>query len=140
MGMRGPSARILVSGCTARSVPYAATAVVAGGFSMTQAKVLAILLAVLVPASGAVVAFTAPGITTPPELAGRVAYVGTGSITTMATPSGVVQDYTQLSLNFGATGIVNQVLVKPGQKVKAGQLLASILDPTLQNQVESDQA
>ena len=98
------------------------------------------LLAGLVPASGLAAAFTVPGINTPPAPNGRVEYVSTGTITTTSTPSGVVQPTTELSLDFPTSGVVDHVYVQAGQRVRAGQLLATVVDPSLQTTVEGDQS
>ncbi len=98
------------------------------------------LLAGIIPASGLAVAFTVPGITTPPPLNGRVEYVATGSVTTTSTPSGVVQPTTELSLDFPTSGVVDHVYAHAGERVKAGQLLATVVDPSLQTTVENDQS
>src|SRR5881227_2656725 len=98
----------------------------------TGKKALAGLLAVLVPGSALVVAFS-PGINTPPVPPGTVTYVTRGTVTTTSTPSGVVQNMIQLALDFTGSGTVNHVNVTPSQHVTAGQLLATITDPSLQN-------
>ena len=106
---------------------------------MAGKKALAALLAVLIPGSALVVAFS-PGIKTPPQPPGTVTYVAKGTVTTTSTPSGVVQNMTQLALDFTGSGLVNHVYVTPGQHVKAGQLLATLTDSALQDTVANDQA
>lgn len=117
---------------------YDSRKLMSGRMNMRGKRALAGLLAVLVPGAGFAVAFS-PGINTPPDLPGTVAYVSKGTITTTSTPSGAVQENTQLSLDFQASGVVNHLYVTPGQHVKSGQLLATISDPTLQNAVANDQ-
>src|SRR5436305_210472 len=87
-----------------------------------------VLYKVAAPASGVMVAFTEPGISTPPSPPGRVTYATTGTVVTTVSPSGVVQHVTQVGLNFLASGVVNRVLVQAGQHVTKGQLLATIND------------
>ena len=96
-------------------------------------------LAAALPAVGLVAAYTMPGLHTLPPLSGRVAYVTRGTIITSATPSGVLQDMSQFNLNFPVSGTVAQVLVTAGQHVKAGQELALLTYPTLQNTINADQ-
>ena len=105
---------------------------------MKRKTAMTALLAVAVAGSGTTVAFTAPGITAPAAPPGRVIYATTGTVVTTVSPSGVVQHTTQVSMNFTASGLVNRVLVQPGQHVTNGQLLASISDPQLQSQVDAD--
>jgi multidrug efflux pump subunit AcrA (membrane-fusion protein) len=85
-------------------------------------------------------AFTLPGIKTPPSPPGRVVFAQRGTLTTTSTPSGTIEPSAQIAANFNGSGTVSQVLVKPGQKVHAGQLLAILSDPSLQTVVERDLA
>jgi multidrug efflux pump subunit AcrA (membrane-fusion protein) len=46
----------------------------------------------------------------------------------------VVQDMTQLALNFTGSGTVTHLYVTAGQCVRVGQLLATMSDPARQNE------
>ncbi|HLG73621.1 MAG TPA: hypothetical protein VK009_24655 [Chloroflexota bacterium] len=74
-----------------------------------------------------------------PNLPGTVAQVMRGDVTTASTASGTVQDMTQLPLNFSGSGTAKHVYASPGQHVRAGQLLATATDPSLEATVAKDQ-
>jgi multidrug efflux pump subunit AcrA (membrane-fusion protein) len=64
----------------------------------------------------------------------------TGTIVASVSISGSVASSSVNELNFGATGTVTAVNVKPGDKVTAGELLAAIDDSLLQAQVATAEA
>jgi multidrug efflux pump subunit AcrA (membrane-fusion protein) len=58
----------------------------------------------------------------------RTTVVSTQDVSTSVSATGSVQAAVDLGLNFGTTGIVRQLNVKVGDKVKKGQLLAAVDD------------
>src|ERR1019366_2285531 len=65
-----------------------------GETGLKQLPLRLLLLAVLIVGSGAAMAFTLPGISTPAPLNGRVLLVSRGSIISSVTPSGQATDVT----------------------------------------------
>jgi len=66
--------------------------------------------------------------------------VKTGSIDAAVSATGDVQPRAQADLRFAVDGTVTQILVKPGDKVQAGQPLARLDDADLKLQLEKVQA
>src|SRR5262245_51856149 len=66
--------------------------------------------------------------------------VTTGPIDASVSATGSVEPRAQAELRFGVDGTVTQVLVKPGDKVQAGQPIAQIDDGDLKLQLEKAQA
>lgn len=59
-----------------------------------------------------------------------------GDVTSGISVSGTLQPVTEIGLDFGSSGIVSSVSVKPGESVKAGQVLASLDATSLESQLE----
>lgn len=72
--------------------------------------------------------------------AGRTAAVQRGDVTAEVSASGNITLPTQLDLAFTASGTVTEVDVKPGDAVKAGQVLAKIDTADAKQQLASAQA
>ncbi|UOF88667.1 efflux RND transporter periplasmic adaptor subunit [Fodinisporobacter ferrooxydans] len=71
----------------------------------------------------------------------RLVTVQRGDVTETVSASGTIQAATQVNLNFSAgTGKLTALNVKVGDKVKAGQVLATLDNRTQQAQVASAQA
>lgn len=67
--------------------------------------------------------------------------VGYGSVVQTISASGTVEPLQQVNLNFPAGGgILSTVNVKVGQAVKAGQVLATLSDPSAQAAIQSAEA
>lgn len=64
----------------------------------------------------------------------------TGTVVSSVSISGSVASSTVKELTFGASGTVTAVNVAPGDKVTAGQVLATIDDSAIQAQLETAQA
>jgi multidrug efflux pump subunit AcrA (membrane-fusion protein) len=70
----------------------------------------------------------------------RLVTVGTGTISQVVSASGTVAPTTTSNLTFGSAGQVTAVNVTQGQKVTAGQQLATITSASLTSQVAQAQA
>lgn len=68
---------------------------------------------------------------------GRTATVATGTVTATVTATGTVESSGNYELSFSTNGIVSDVDVKEGQKVKAGQALVSIDSASAAQQLAS---
>ncbi|MBS2551283.1 HlyD family efflux transporter periplasmic adaptor subunit [Catenulispora sp. NL8] len=90
-------------------------------------------LAVVVAAGGAGAWALLGSSNSGKSAAGRTVAVQRGNVTAEVSASGNVTLPTELDLAFTASGTVTEVDVKPGDVVKAGQVLAKI-DPTDANQ------
>ncbi len=66
--------------------------------------------------------------------------VTTGPIDASVSATGSVEPHAQAELRFDVDGTVTQVLVKPGDKVQAGQPIAQVDDADLKLQLEKAQA
>jgi RND family efflux transporter MFP subunit len=70
----------------------------------------------------------------------RLVNVSYGDFTTRLPETGVVQRPRLVSLPAGVGGNVGTILVKAGDRVSQGQLLATIENPQLQSSLQSDEA
>jgi macrolide-specific efflux system membrane fusion protein len=70
----------------------------------------------------------------------RLVTVGSGTVQQAVAATGTVEPTTTSNLSFGAAGQVTAVNVTPGQKVTAGQQLATISSASLASQVAQAQA
>lgn len=68
------------------------------------------------------------------------AKVMSGKLTQTVSATGSVESATEINLNFKTTGKIGQLLVKVGDQVKAGQLLATLEAGAQQSQVANAQA
>ena len=66
--------------------------------------------------------------------------IGTGDIVLSATGPGTIIPSEEVSFGFKGSGIVSEVLVKLGDKVKAGQVLARLENTTLELQYKQAEA
>src|SRR3954447_17657915 len=85
-----------------------------------------IVLVVLLAAGGAVVALTASGRSDDQGL--RTTPVGRGTVDETVTASGAVTSARSSTLNFATSGRVDEVRVRVGDTVTAGEVVAT-LDP-----------
>src|SRR4051794_41869245 len=83
-----------------------------------------IVLVVLLAAGGAVVALTASGRSDDQGL--RTTPVGRGTVAETVTASGAVTSARSSTLNFAAGGRVEDVRVAVGDRVEAGQVVATL--------------
>jgi HlyD family secretion protein len=58
--------------------------------------------------------------------ANQIITVSRGSIVSQITPTGTLQMPNQIKLTFGAAGTIDEILVKPGDRVEENQLLAKL--------------
>lgn len=77
---------------------------------------------------------------TPAAVAPSTVPVTWGNLDVTISSSGAVQPLKDISLSFQAAGQVKEVLVKPGDHVRAGQPLARLDDQALQLQVQQIEA
>jgi multidrug efflux pump subunit AcrA (membrane-fusion protein) len=66
--------------------------------------------------------------------------VGTGDINITVNATGNINANQEVSLSFGASGKVTQILVQPGEYVRKGQLIATVQDQSALDAVASAQA
>lgn len=71
---------------------------------------------------------------------GRIARVSRGTIVSSVSASGSVASTNSRDLGFGTSGTVDSIKVQVGDKVKEGQLLATLDDASAQDQLKSAQA
>jgi HlyD family secretion protein len=93
---------------------------------------LNIALAVLLVAGGALAWLTVGNPSTPPSTA-RTTTVSLGTVTASVTGSGNAASALSTAVNFTGSGVVTELDVKVGDRVRLGQVLAQI-DPTSANQ------
>jgi len=102
-------------------------------FWTARRRIVTALAAVVV--AGGVSAYEVLGTASPTAhfvtVAARV-----GDVTSGISVSGTLQPVTEIGLDFGSSGIVSSVSVKPGESVKAGQVLASLDATSLESQLE----
>jgi len=102
-------------------------------FWTARRRIVTALAAVVV--AGGVSAYEVLGTASPAAhfvtVAARV-----GDVTSGISVSGTLQPVTEIGLDFGSSGIVSSVPVKPGESVKAGQVLASLDATSLESQLE----
>jgi len=98
-----------------------------------------ILILILAVASGAYAAFWSRNNTaqTPRW---RTAPVVRGELRVTVSASGSVRPYSEVEVKSRATGIVRRVLVREGDRVRAGQVLVEIDDPDALSALRSAQA
>jgi macrolide-specific efflux system membrane fusion protein len=71
---------------------------------------------------------------------GRIVRVSRGSVVSSVSASGSVASGKSRDLSFGASGTVDAIKVQVGDKVKKGQLLATLDDASAQDDLRSAQA
>lgn len=71
---------------------------------------------------------------------GRIVRVSRGNIVSSVSASGSVASANSRDLGFGASGTVDTIKVQVGDKVKKGQLLATLDDASAQDALQSAQA
>jgi macrolide-specific efflux system membrane fusion protein len=71
---------------------------------------------------------------------GRIVRVSRGSVVSSVSASGSVASAKSRDLSFGTSGTVDTIKVQVGDKVKKGQLLATLDDASAQDDVRSAQA
>jgi macrolide-specific efflux system membrane fusion protein len=116
-------------------------AAVRGG-RLGRRRMVAITLIALLVVAGA----TATWVKTRPSTAAatgpvtRMVTVSTGTIQQAVAASGTIQPATTSNLSFGAAGQVTAVKVAQGQKVRVGQVLATMSSASLTSQVAGAKA
>jgi membrane fusion protein, macrolide-specific efflux system len=111
-----------------------------GGLS--RRRIAIIMVVALLMAAGASIAWvkTRPSGTAAAGPATRLVTVGTGTVSQAVAASGTIEPTTTSNLSFTAAGQVTAVNVIAGQKVQAGQKLATISSASLASQVAQAQA
>lgn len=71
---------------------------------------------------------------------GRIVRVSRGTVVSSVSASGSVTSANSRDLGFGASGTVDSIKVQVGDKVKKGQLLATLDDASAQDQLKSAKA
>ena len=109
-------------------------------FSRRRIVVLLLIAVVVVAAGTTMWAKMRSSATAVAGPATRLVTVGTATVEQTVAASGTVEPTTTSNLNFGAAGQVTAVDVTQGQKVRAGQQLATISSASLASQVAQAQA
>ncbi|MEO8518695.1 MAG: biotin/lipoyl-binding protein [Dermatophilaceae bacterium] len=109
----------------------------AGSGRLSRRGMALVTVVVLLVAAGGATAWarTRPSSAAPAAALTRLATVSTGTVQQTVSASGTIAPTTTSNLSFGAAGVVTAVKVTQGQKVKAGQQLATISSASLVSQV-----
>src|SRR5512145_3167670 len=94
-------------------------------------KIIIAVVALAVVAAIAFVAWQSTQAAPAPVVPLRTEVVGRQTIESAVNASGSLQPGVQLSVAFNSAGRVTEVLVRPGDRVTAGQLLARVETATL---------
>ena len=108
----------------------------------SRRRTVIITVVVLLVAGGVAAAWakTRSSGTVPTAAATRLVTVSSGTVQQAVAASGTIAPTTTSNLTFSAAGQVTSVKVTPGQKVTAGQQLATISSASLTSQVAQAQA
>jgi macrolide-specific efflux system membrane fusion protein len=111
------------------------------GISLSRPAVVIMVVVVLVAAGGTIAwAKAHTSVPAAAAVATRLVTVGPGTVSQSVAASGTVEPTTTADLSFGAVGQVTVVKVTQGQKVVAGQQLATISSASLASQVAQAEA
>ena len=121
--------------------PTSASQAGRGGRLSRRRTVVIMVVTLLVAAGGATTwVKTRPSTTASTGATTRLVTVGSGTIQQAVAASGTIEPTTTSNLSFGAAGQVTAVKVALGQKVRAGQQLATISSASLASQVAQAKA
>jgi multidrug efflux pump subunit AcrA (membrane-fusion protein) len=107
---------------------------------VTPARVIALVVVLAAAGVGLGLWLTSSSTPSGATVTDETVAVTTGTIQKTVSTTGTVQPANQANLNFGASGRVTSVAVAAGQSVQTGQVLATIDNAGLLEQVESDQS
>ena len=128
-------------GASARKL-HSSTSLAALGGRLSRRRTVVITVVVLLVAGGVATAWakTRSSGTVPTAAATRLVTVSSGTVQQAVAASGTIAPTTTSNLTFGSAGQVTSVKVTQGQKVTAGQQLATITSASLTSQVAQAQA
>ncbi len=109
------------------------------GKNMKFPRWLVIVLIVAVVVGGAYLHFVAPSSATPSTANLTTATVTRGTLTATVNSAGNITAEQAVALNFQQAGTVQEIGVKVGDRVKAGQVMAKLAATNLQLQVQNAQ-
>jgi multidrug efflux pump subunit AcrA (membrane-fusion protein) len=107
---------------------------------VTPARVIALVVVLAAAGVGLGLWLTSSSTPSGATVTDETVAVTTGTIQKTVSTTGTVQPANQANLNFGASGRVTSVAVAAGQSVQTGQVLATIDNAGLLEQVDTDQA